>query len=236
MKKRYYISIFVCILLSLGLVILPLFVERQKGPSWSDIGPILALLASFVAILVAVGGRGADKEYEKSLFYLEHSLSGFEKAHSLVADGNNKRANCVAAARILEKTRGLSEKITVKDHKNIYDIELDYWRRHFWELLNRLAHFFYGATDVNIDLDEAAKQSTAPETHRLSTLKSIPEEVLFTIYNVIKYPDDYEETIKGVFQNDDIPKIGINGLEEYLRHKRQYHSVAGKLYPEKKEV
>ena len=111
MKKRYYISSFVCFVISLGLFIIPLFLERQKGPSWSDIGPISAVLASFAAILFAVGGRGADKEYEKSLFYLEHSLSGFEKAHSLVADGNNKRANWVAAARILEKTRGSSPNV-----------------------------------------------------------------------------------------------------------------------------
>ncbi|MGD9873385.1 MAG: hypothetical protein AB7T27_03855 [Kiritimatiellia bacterium] len=234
MKYWHYLAAGALALLSLLLLVIPFF-NQNRGPlTWADVGTIAAVFAALAAMLVALGDRDKDKDYARSLFYLEKTIDGFEKAFSKIGDGNNLRTNWVAAARILERTKRIGEKITVQDHKDIFEIEMDYRRGPFHTLLKRPAPFFYGAKDESTSLADAAAQSTAPEGNTISTVKAIPEAAISTIFKVVSYPEDYGEVIKDGFSDDEIYKLPYDGLIDYLEHRRQFVSAAGKLHPLKK--
>lgn len=226
----HYITAGILALTSLILLLIPFFIEKA---TWADVGTVAAVFAALAAMLVALGDRDIDQDYARSLFYLEKTTDGFEKAFSKIGDGNNRRNNWAAAARILERTRRVGEKVTIQEHKDILEIEMDFRRGQFFVLLDKPAQFFYGAKDVTVCLDAVAAQSTAPEGHCLSTVNAIPEEAIRAIYKVVSYPEGYAEVLKDGFSEDETYKLPYDGLIDYLEHRKEYVSSAGKLHRRK---
>jgi len=220
-------------LISLILLVVPFF-NRNQGPlTWADVGTVAAVSAALAAILVTLGDRGRDKDYTRSLFYLEKSTDGFEKAFCKIKDGNNIRTSWIAAARILDRTMRVSKKITDQDHKDIFEIEMLFRRSMFLDLLDKPAPFFYGAKDTTISLDDAAAQSSAPEGRWISTVHAIPESAIATILNVASFPKDYVEEIDYDISDEDIRRLPFDGLVDYLEHRKEFRSAEGKLHRRK---
>lgn len=103
--------------------------------------------------------------------------------------------------------------------------------------------FFYGVSDSQLTIDEAASQSSIPDENdnfEVSTCREIPESALWTIWQIAQFPKDYDEPIKGKFPQEMVEEMGPNwishrSLFEYLKHKRKYSSIGGELVKMKKD-
>ncbi|QLE45752.1 hypothetical protein FD723_36490 (plasmid) [Nostoc sp. C052] len=197
--------------------------------------------AAFSGIFLNEAAKLADKEKQVSKFFLEQSLSGFNHTVELLRDRNNNRLKWISAARILQQSLYLSKKITEEEHKSILQIETDRYRHQLWEILNPndkdiTAAFFYGASDANLDIHEAAKQSSIPvpgePQSRFSSVHNLSEQSLFVIWNFMKFPENYADPLSQKFSKEQTEELRFHHrpLYEYLEHKRTYHFINGKLH------
>lgn len=200
-----------------------------------------ATFAAFFGIFLNEATKLADKQKQISKFFLEQSVSGFQHTVKLLRDRNNNRVKWISAARILQQSLELSKNITEKEHKSILRIETDRYRHQLWEILNPddehiTAAFFYGVNDINLSIDEAAKQSSLPkagEPHsRLSSVHNLSEKSLFVIYNFMKFPENYADPLSETFSKEQTEELRLQHrpLYDYLEHKRTYQSINGKLH------
>jgi hypothetical protein len=93
--------------------------------------------------------------------------------------------------------------------------------------------YYYGvevlATAGEQSLDDAARLSTIGSGTTISTLRSIPEKAIHAVWKAVEYPKDYKEVVGEKFKEGErlfLPK----GLQAYLEHCDQWHSVAGQLH------
>jgi hypothetical protein len=219
----------IAIVLAISILVYPFFVEL-KDDKWSDRGSVAAVLLAVGAIFIAMRDKQRSDRYSTSLFYLEKSINGMERAYDKISDGNNSRQKWIAAARILAKSYKVGGKVIEQEHKEIFEIEMDHWRLKFFELLDQSPQFFFGAANQNVTLDQAAEESTARVGDCISTLKSIPEQAIHTIYKVIEFPKNYEDILTGTFDEHDPLLLSFEGIRKYLAHKREWISACGKLH------
>jgi len=200
-----------------------------------------ATFAALFGVFLNEASKAADKQVQRSKFLLEQSLSGFNHAVGILGDGNNDRRTWISAARILQQSLELSKRITENEHKSILQIEMDRYRHQLWEILNpddeRITPaFFYGVSDSNLDIHEAAKKSSLPTLGeprgRLSSIHTLSEQSLLVIWNFMEFPEDYAEPLHDTFSREQIERLRLRHrpLYEYLEHKQTYHPVAGKLH------
>jgi hypothetical protein len=150
-----------------------------------------------------------------------------------------RRTKWIAAARILERSRQLGERVTESAHRDVLEIELTHQRQRFHQFFEQPAPFYYGVNvppvlhvDKASALDEAAKQSTQGEGSAISTLRQIPESAIVTIWRALQYPADYWDVIDRYDKFLDGSILFLDpGLRDYIEHARAWHSVAGKLWP-----
>ncbi|BAY11982.1 hypothetical protein [Calothrix sp. NIES-2098] len=198
-----------------------------------------ATFSALFGVFLSESSKVADKQTQRSKFFLEQSLAGFEHTVNLLSDRNNNRTKWISAARILQQSLELSKKITETEHKSILQIEMDRYRHQLWEILNPYDEritpaFFYGVSDYNLDIQQAAKLSSLPTVGepqgRLSSIHSLSEKSLFVIWSFMEFPDNYADPLHNTFSQEQIEKLRLQHrpLYEYLEHKQTYHPIAGK--------
>ncbi|MDZ7962248.1 MAG: hypothetical protein RMY34_31010 [Aulosira sp. DedQUE10] len=197
--------------------------------------------AALFGVFLTEASRTADKQIQRSKFFLEQSLLGFDHAVNLLSDRNNDRLKYISVARRLQQSLELSEKITEKEHKIILQMEIDRYRHQLWEILNPddehiTSAFFYGVSDRSLNIDEAAKQSSLPKIggtkDRISSIHSLSCKSLFVIWNFMEFPKNYADPLHNTFSQEQIEALQLQHkpLYEYLQHKQKHHSIAGKLH------
>ena len=199
-----------------------------------------ATFSALFGVFLNESSKVADKQKQRSKFLLEQSLAGFEHTVDLLGDRNNDRRKWISAARILQQSLELSKRITEDEHNNILQIETDRYRHQLWEILNPYDEkitpgFFYGANDPSLDIDEAARQSTLPRSgeplSRFSSTHYLSEQSLCTIWNFMRFPEDYVDSACNKFSLEEIEQLRLKHppLHEYLKHKCTYSSIGGQL-------
>ena len=134
--------------------------------NWEIVSQIATPAAVIVALIVFVWQIFANKKqkrHERSKFNLESAIAGFEKAIKILSDGNNDRILWISAARILKRSVSLANAITEKEHKDVFEIEMEEYRKVLGDFLGYDNHglkpaFFYGVSDSQLTIDEAASQ------------------------------------------------------------------------------
>jgi hypothetical protein len=210
-----------------------------------------AISLGLAAALVAVSGvflsahwRFGEKQQELSEFYLEKSLVGWDRAWTLLDEAlrgkpDDRRVRWIAAARIIERSRLLMERVSEGAHRDVLEIELTHQRQRFHEFFEQEGWFYYGVDAAAITvpagsstLDEAGKASTTRGGGRISMDRQIPEQVMYTIWRALQYPKDYWDVIDSDAAFEDGKIIFLEpGMCDYINHARQWRSVAGKLIP-----
>ncbi|TVP62909.1 MAG: hypothetical protein EA343_09430 [Nodularia sp. (in: Bacteria)] len=202
---------------------------------------IAGTFAALFGVFLNESSKIADKQTQRSKFFLEQSIAGFEHTVNLLNDRNNDRIKWISAARILQQSLKLSRRITENEHKSILQIQMDQYRHQLWEILNPdneriTSTFFYGVNDSSLDIQEAAKQSSLPTDgepkDRLSSVHSLSEKSLFEIWSFMEFSENYADPLHNTFCQDKIESLRLQHppLYEYLKHKQKYHSAAGKLH------
>lgn len=188
--------------------------------------------------------EAGEAEEKRSLFYLESCTRAYEEARNLLADGNNDRANWIAAARALKHAQQLSARVRADAHRRVLELHQLKYRGFFAGILRAgSAAFFYGAPDPSTPIDEAAAASSAPERRGelivTSTNHELSEESLKAIWEAAQWPHDYDDPLNGggFSKKDEAPlMLFAPALHEYLEHRRRYHSASGKLWPRGKDA
>lgn len=156
----------------------------QAGGAFATVGGILTALGTFMR----------QSEDQRSRFYLDEALKGLAQGHALLEDGNNSRQTWILAARILARTKHLSESITVQEHLDVWEIAKDDYRLRFHSILRvderDVASFFLGFDDPKQPLPEAAKHQA--DHHEI---RYIPESAIAVIHDFAQYPNDYEDPL-----------------------------------------
>jgi hypothetical protein len=247
LKHRRWMLAFLAWVLLVGAVaivaanaVVWLYPERYDNPLSLSMA---AALAAVAGVLLSMQWKFAEKQEERSKFYLEKSLSGWEKARDLLHESLSgptieRRTKWIAAARVLERSRQLSERVSEIAHRDVLEIELTYQRQRFHQYFEQPGPFYYGVNPLNLDdipadqkLDEAAKQSTQGEGSTISTLRQIPESAIVTIWCALQYPADYWDVIERDARFQEGPLLFFDpGLRAYIEHARAWHSAAGKLW------
>jgi hypothetical protein len=200
-----------------------------------------ATFSALFGVFLNESSKIAEKQTQRSNFFLEQSIAGFEHTVNILGDRNNNRRKWISAARILQQSLELAKRITVSEHKSILQVEMDRYRHQLWEILNPYDEqitpaFFYGVSDPSSDIDEAAKQSSLPRVGepqgRLSSVNSLSDQSLFVIWSFMEFPEDYADPLRNTFSQEQIERLRLQHrpLHDYLKHKHTNHPVAGELH------
>lgn len=197
--------------------------EFVEGASLQDAVTIPTLMIAIAGLLVVQAHHREEVEQQRSRFYLDSVLAGYQSAYDLLEDGNNNNKLWVAAARAIRDTNALSRKIIIKEHQEVLEIHNITFRRLFHDLLiDKRAAFFYGVGDRTLTLQQAEEQSHVVDgSNYLST--ELKEESVYTVWKAAQWPS--EDSIQGRFSNDErrqpIFRYHYLGLAEYLNYKRK---------------
>lgn len=229
---------FAWVLVSVALVgvIASPFIPGQVIAAYKFVLPVSVLLAAAGLVFGQIS-RIEQTEEAESKFYLVKSLEAFNRAASLLDDGNNNRATWILAGRALRLADRLSSRISVPMHLEVFELE----RLHLRGIFNGFIAeqppaFFYGVQDTTVSVDQAATQSSEGETvagrRRVSTVRGLEERSLRTIWQFAQYPHDWDDPIGDRFTDEERGQLMVlhPGLHEYLEHTAQWHSAAGRLY------
>jgi hypothetical protein len=196
-----------------------------------------ALLATVAGLFLTAQRQMADRQEATSRFYLEQYQEGFDKACEILESATPGdalfRAKWIAAARVLATARGLYDRISVTAHRDVARMNIPHQSQRFMPFLEMSGAYYYGVellpTLVEQSLDEAAKLSTKGSGTTVSTLRSIPERVLRTVWQAIAYPPSYKDVLGEQFTEGERLFLPT-GLQAYLNHLDQWHSAAGQLH------
>lgn len=195
-------------------------------------------------ILVALAGQLfflakelRDRDERRSRFYLESCVLGYEEAKDLLQDGNNSRRVWIAAARALVHAKELACQVTDKTHCRVLELyRLKYRGVFHTAIADRPASFYYGVHDEALSVDEAAAQSTVPEViggmSYSSFDRDLAESSIREIWEAAQWPEKYTDPLRDFSEEEQGSLLVLYpGLYEFLKHKAQWHSAGGKLYP-----
>lgn len=208
---------------------------------WQLTANVATGLGFFIAagsLLWQVSASLSDRKERRSEAALREATEGFDEVILTLKHYGNEREGWIAAARAVQFTETVVDKVKAKHHKAALELARLRFRRELADELGhnnpqRTAAFFYGANDATMDVDEAARQSTARKGSRPS-LKDIPEGALYALWSAAQYSDDYNDPLAGDRFPDEIVesstmRVMWPGLNQYLRHKRRYGSIRGQL-------
>lgn len=170
----------------------------------------------------------------RSKFHLDTSAKAYSQAWALLQDHNNNRATWIRAGRLLGHARLSAEQVTQEEHKVSLEITRLEYRTFFSELLESKTPAFFFGGDHDLEIGEAAMQSSMPlEGHRLYSLpnRNIPVESLYAVWEASRWPDDYVDPLDSTFTDEERSKVKFAsmGLHQYLTHREHWSSVGGKL-------
>ena len=223
---------------------------------WAEFGEYLGgTLGAFFGFLAFIGvvinivlqrralddvrDRAAQEDLEKrDRLFLEEYRKGYDTAFSILTSslGNqpDMRMKWVAAARVIEVARRLSQRIESSAYQEMVLLDLPIQSERFNKFLECPATFYYGI-DIN-ELNNVPPADHIELAAKLSTkrkdgspcLRTIPEEAIFSVWNAIQYPKAYTDVL-GPKYNDHQRTFLPAGLREFIDHTRQWHSAAGHL-------
>lgn len=161
----------------------------------------------------------------------------FKEAKKLLLDGNNDRAEWIAAGRALIHAKRMKKLVKEDSHKWVLELRELGYRRFFNDILaDKTASFFYGAKDPSVTTEQAAKESTKGEKFNgmvlISTLKSIDDCSLYAVWQASQWPEDYKDPLGESFPQSAKNQTFVSypGLHEYLKHIDEWISASGKLF------
>lgn len=231
-------------------------------PALSDLFVTIGVIVAVVVYLTNVVWRKNDKEEHSSEFHLNRALEGLQIFYDLLKDRNNERVTWIQAARVLLDNNRVSERITTDTHRVIYEQKKDHIRHKLYEVLHPKnpssgefeplpPSFFYGGDqwERGVGIDDAARASTElgearrseryglPHTSKLSFLSG---KSVVTIYEFLRYPENYEDRLDDVRLWDLSPDRCFDHLIEspwkYLKHYREHVVASGMCYPKGDEL
>ena len=114
----------------------------------------------------------------------------------------------IAAARVLATARKLLERVSVAAHRDVAQMSIPHQSQRFQRFFEYHVTYYYGVVVVlhssdEISLEEAAKHSTAGSGSTVSTLRSIPERVIHTVWQAVAYPRSYKDVLGERFGEGD---------------------------------
>jgi len=195
---------------------------------------VAALLATLAGLFLTAQRQIADRQEATSRFYLEQHQAGFDTAYEILesaAPGDPLlRMKWIAAARVLATARQLLERITVAAHLDVARMSIPHQSQRFHQFFEKPGSYYYGVEMLpEQSMDDAARLATKGSGSTVSTLRSIPEKAIRTVWQAVAYPEDYEDVLGERFNDADRLFLG-KGLQAYLDHCDQWHSVAGQLH------
>lgn len=235
----------------------------SNGIGYSDSISTLSGLATAAAFLLAfyihrknVIWKRQEEEDKKSLFCMEHSISGYERTCQLLDDRNNNRIKWIMAARALGDAKRLEKNVSNTSHKSALDLKKMEFRNRLYEVLtseNRTTgeretlppQFFYGDPDWQTSsLIDAARESTDPMVATaVGTYTVMPSPKLrylaipsiIPILDFLEFPDGYEDPLDE-YRDFDVSnwkdQTGTKeGAEKYIMHKKDHEVLGGMCYP-----
>lgn len=198
---------------------------------------VAALLATVAGLFLTAQRQIADRQEATSRFYLEQYRAGFDTAYEILdsaAPGNPFiRVKWIAAARVLATARELLERVSVAAHREVAQMSVPHQSQRFHRFFEMQPWYYYGvSTPANVSHEEAmklaAERSTAQEGMIVSTVHSVPERVIKTVWQAVAYPAGYKDVLGDRFRAPDRLSLP-EGLRSYLQHREEWHSAAGKL-------
>jgi hypothetical protein len=199
-----------------------------------------AALVAVAALFFTLAQQAADRADEQSRFYLEEYRKGYDVAYVVLrsADAADPRIRLkwIAAARILESARRLIPRVTVKEHRDVLNMDIPRQSERFQPFFEHIAQYYYGVIPPNYStgakkewLHEAARRSTNPKDGVLNFHREIPERVLRTVWLAVQYPKEYCDVLGDQFDDGEALFLPP-GMRDYVQHSRTYNSAMGKLY------
>jgi hypothetical protein len=191
----------------------------------------------------------AAQAFDVSAKQVDVAVTGMKRALDLV-DGTNDRTTWIQGARILAASVRIAEAITERIHRDMLEILLFDLRNRAATILGcdnaqHVAAFFYGVPldaqgNVTVaDLTEAARLSSVARQNapgRIGDIQHLEERTLFVFWKFAQYPDNFTDPIdqgdfRDLVREDSIRLTLYPGLREYLRHRTQFRSINGQLFP-----
>jgi len=205
-----------------------LYCSIVMGSNQSQVaGVFIALGASIFGIYL----HFCNTAYRQSEKYLEFSFSQFKDIVKLISD-NNDRIKWITASRILANIEQISLNISIKEHKELFEIQKLKYKTIIRDLLsdeNKHGAFFYGSDDWEEEIDDSANKSTLTtkkqnEQGYTGGLNNLAEVSLYKLWSFTQFPTKYVDSLGNeIFTNKQISKNirgDFPGLFEYLTHKR----------------
>lgn len=196
----------------------------------------VGILVALAAQLFSQAKNAKEAQEKRSLFFLDSCVKAFEEARILLADGNNERVVWIAAGRALGHAYELAKEVTEDAHRRVLELHRLKYRGFFGALLSEKSPSFFYGVDPSLPIDEAAKNSSAGETRNgrilVSGVRDISDKALRAVWVAAQWPEDYKDPLQSGFSPEEIAKLIVlyPALHEFLEHKSQWHSVAGKLH------
>jgi hypothetical protein len=133
---------------------------------------VAAALAAVAGVLLSIQWKLQERQVEQSAFFLDRSLAGWDRGWAILNDSmkgapEERRTRWIAAARVIERARRLTERVTDSAHRDVLEIELTHQRQRFHPFFEQPGPFYYGVDQHAIAsaasgslMDEAARRST----------------------------------------------------------------------------
>jgi len=196
------------------------------------------VLVALGAQLLLQGKNASEKNEKRSSFFLESCVRAYDEAYNLLKDGNNDRGVWIATGRALIHAKELAKNVSDKSHIRVLELHKLKYRGIFHGILaDKPAAFFFGAKDISISTEEAARLSTAREESFgrvfTSTVNELSETSLRAVWEAAQWPTDYQDPLKLEFTENEKAKLLVlfPGLHEFFEHKKSWISASGKLFP-----
>ncbi len=193
-------DIYSLLIFSLWIIIVfnILFVEEQN---FTLVG-FAALLASASLLKSIANTKKIDdnkSESEESEFFLNKSIEELNNVYELLKDKNNDRITWILAARVLNMSLELSNKIKKDSHKEYYHLQE-------FQLKNKLLDLFeseeYSKLEFYAGVDNPLNSNKALAIDYISDylldsrkIKCLDEASLITIFSFVEFSEDFNDPI-----------------------------------------
>ncbi len=217
--------------------IISLFFTLKHGDNqYKHVGLLIALGSSLFAVYVYL----KQKEYSDSEKLLEFLITQFDNVVELIHN-NNERMNWITASRIIASIDKISNDIIIEEHKKLFELQKLKYKTIVNNILSdeeKTGSFFYGSKDWNEDIDESAKKSTIPTDKKkkqglLSDFNFLSEISLYELWEFTQFPKKYDDPLEDQqFSDKEIEfylQSRFTGLYDYIKHRRKFTAINGKL-------
>ena len=196
-----------------------------------------------------------DRVRKSDEIYLSIARQSFDEVFDLLKDRNNNRLIWVRASRLLLQALALKTKIETPDIIEAFQLAEEGLRTELYRTLRYTTkkhknkqplppQFFYGIEDWETEksLDEAAiKGGSKMVVSSVNIHENVPEassgglsiKTVITIYDFLKFPDDYNDPILNVQNWDDNweDSHGISqGAKRFVSHANNNFVINGKIH------